>query len=234
MGEGKRSTWVYVGVGCIAAIVFVVLAAVGVGWYAHRAVKRYADEINDPVAREAKVKRVLGAQTLPSGYQPLIALSVPWVMDVAILSDHELGGGARGNLGQRGFLYLSMLSTSATDRSELRDFVAGRRRTSNVLARQQVSVAATATLGRGQFTQGPASVSYVVQRGEMAYSKPTHRGLQALVLFECPNDQRTRVGLWLLPDPEAASAAGSEAAATGVPDEAALRAFLAPFNVCGR
>src|SRR5512138_1676016 len=117
MADKKRSPWVYVGIGCVVVLLLAVIAAGGAAWYLTRAAKRFAAELNDPVAREAKVKRVLGAEVLPAGCQPFMAVSVPMVMGLAILSHHAPAPGGGGGLGERGFLYASLIGGSSADRA---------------------------------------------------------------------------------------------------------------------
>ena len=83
--ERKTSPWMWVGVGCAVALVLIVCVVVGVCYLGYRWTQRVGEEMKDPVAREAKVKSVLGADTMPSGYYPLVGLSVPFVMDMAVL-----------------------------------------------------------------------------------------------------------------------------------------------------
>ncbi len=240
MADKKRSPWLYVGIGCAALILLTLVAVGGLVWYGARAAKRFAEEINDPVAREAKVKRVLGAETLPDGYQPFMAMSIPMVMDMAILSDHAPGQGGRGSLGGHGFLYMSVIGGSAGDRKNVRDYMAGRTQRSIVLERQKVNLSGTEVLSHGEFQAGGATVGYAVQRGAVEYAGMRQTGLQAFMLFECPNDSRNRIGIWFLPDQDASAEASSEEApvaaapASAVPDETAIRAFVAPFHVCGK
>jgi hypothetical protein len=159
MNGKRRSPWVYVGIGCTALFALAIVASVGAIWYLHHAAQRFAAELKDPAAREAQVKRVLGCETLPPGYRPFMAMSVPWVLDMAILSDRTIGAGGGHDLGKRGFIYMSVISASADDRTELREYVAGRQRHPRVLMQQQLTLDASEVLGRGQLMLGPTSVS---------------------------------------------------------------------------
>ncbi len=88
----QRSPWFYVGVGCVVIIVLgLAVTALG-GFWLFRSAKKLEEELKDPVARAEKVKKILGADELPEGYHALVAFSVPFVMETAILSDQEPDG----------------------------------------------------------------------------------------------------------------------------------------------
>jgi hypothetical protein len=91
-GEAKKtSPWVYVGIGCAVLLVLGLVTVGLLGYSAFRFGKRIEAELKDPSARTAKAKAVLGAETLPDGYHPTLALSIPVLMDMAMLSDREPG-----------------------------------------------------------------------------------------------------------------------------------------------
>ena len=64
-----------------------IAAVVGVGYFGFKKVQEVQEEFKDPVARAAKVKRMLGCDELPEGYYPALSFSIPFVMQTAILSD---------------------------------------------------------------------------------------------------------------------------------------------------
>jgi hypothetical protein len=45
------------------------------------------EDIKDPATRTAKVKAVLGADTLPDGYHPMVGLSIPLHMGIWFAPD---------------------------------------------------------------------------------------------------------------------------------------------------
>src|SRR5215813_3669824 len=87
--QKKTSPWVYVGIGCLVVVVIGVAAVGTVAFYGYRKAKQFTEEMKNPAAREAKVKSILHAETLPPGYYAVIGMSVPFVMDMAMLSDKE-------------------------------------------------------------------------------------------------------------------------------------------------
>jgi hypothetical protein len=82
---------------------------------------------------------------------------------------------------------------------------------------------------------------YLAQRGELEMAAAHTRGITTVMLLDCPGDVKQRFGIWFGPDPAVPSgkgAAGGDAPAgadlTGTPaDEAAIRAFMDHFRVCG-
>src|SRR5262245_24119171 len=104
----KTSPWVWVGVGCLGAVVLAVGAVIVLGMLGYRKAKQFEAELKDPQARTAKVQKILGTSHLPEGYYGVIGMSVPFVMDMAMLSDEEPdfrdGRQRHGGLGQRGFI----------------------------------------------------------------------------------------------------------------------------------
>ncbi|HET8644170.1 MAG TPA: hypothetical protein VFO85_01700, partial [Vicinamibacteria bacterium] len=141
--EKGTSPWVWVGLGCLGAVLLAVAAVVAVGFFGYRKVKQLEADLKDPSARADKVKRVLGTDRLPPGYHAVMAMSVPLVMDMAMLSDVEPdfeGGRRRGSpLGQRGFFYVQTLSPG-NDKQELRDYFEGRSDDADVLRRNHVKL----------------------------------------------------------------------------------------------
>lgn len=221
--QTSRSPWVYVAAGCG---VLAVVGIVGLGlaaWYGYRTVNQFTADLKDPVARAAKVKQVLGYDEVPPGYHPGLAISVPMVMEMALLADREFG---RGGQVQSGFLYVHVISDQAA-RAQMRDYMAGTVRHPSLLMQSKVAIDTAEVLNRGQLTLGSMQVTYTSQRGSLSYSGIDQRGLQGVTLLECPGDERVRFGVWFTPDP----GAGADLSETpGDPE--ALRAFLGHFNLC--
>jgi len=66
---------------------------------------------------------------------------------------------------------------------------------------------------------------YLVQRGTLGLSHGEHQGLSTVMLVTCPDDRRSRLGIWFVPEGEGISGSPE--------DESAIRAFIAPFHFCG-
>ena len=85
--NGKTSPWVYVALGCLGAAVAAILVVAGLGFAGWRWARGLEEQLEDPEARTAKVLEVLGAERVPDGYHAVIALEIPFLMKMAILSD---------------------------------------------------------------------------------------------------------------------------------------------------
>jgi hypothetical protein len=157
-GERKgTSPWVYAGVGCGALLVLGVVALAAIGYGAFRWGKQVEKDIKDPATRTAKVKAVLGADTLPDGYHPMVGLSIPLLMDMAMLSDREPGadGQVHGPM-QRGFIYVRVLSAGSNEK-DLRDYFEARRTTTPCCAAtRSTSTSATARSSGGVWSRRTA------------------------------------------------------------------------------
>jgi len=244
-GQPKRtSPWVWVGAGCLGAVVLAVGALAAVGFFGYRKVKQMETELKDPQARTAKVQKILGTQHLPEGYHAVVGMSVPFVMDMAMLSDVEpdfRDGRQHGALGERGFIYVRTLS-AGNDREQLRDYFEGRTDDADVLRRNNIRLDRTGeVLRRGviDMTDG-AKLMYMAQRGQLDMAASRAQGITTVMLLDCKGDTRQRFGIWFGPEPKAAGkpGAGKTAAAkpdlTGTPaDEGAIREFMDHFRLCG-
>lgn len=243
--------------GCAVIVGLMAVSAGACGVWLWREGQRMQAEMRDPATRGNKVLEVLGTDRIPDGYHPVAAFSVPFVMEMAVLSDREPD--ADGNVegfDERGFIYVQMLGIGQ-DEQQLRDFFEGRTDDYGVLEDNGMNLDIEEILDRGVFElEGEdARAMYVTQRGSIAVEGGRGRGLTGMALIDCPDDERRRVALWFGPDPARAAAGGAETAAgaesadsdaaadsspageislAGTPaDPDALRAFLANFRYCG-
>lgn len=219
--SGGRTAWHYVGCGCVAVAVLGALAAGGVGWFFYTRARQLKAEITDPAAREAKVRSILGYDQLPEGYYPALGISVPWLLEMAILTDHELPGGEdvkrlndRDFIGDRGFLYFVARSFHG-EHGEAEGY-----------ARTDFDFDAEETVGKGELQAGGAKVSWVARRGELHQRGGEQRTVAAELHLDCPGDGRERRAIWFVPAPEGDAYAGTPAS----PE--ALEAFLGHFRFC--
>jgi len=73
---------------------------------------------------------------------------------------------------------------------------------------------------------------YLAQRGDLQMNETRSHGVHSLLLVDCPQDQRMRMGIWFAPDPNP-QAPLATADFQGTPaDVPALTAFLGHFHLC--
>jgi hypothetical protein len=235
--QGKTSPWVYVAVGCGVVVVLAILAVVGLGFFGYRWAKKMEAEIKDPVEREKKVLSVLGAERLPEGYHPMVGLSIPFFMDMAMLSDVPIPEGEdpdHTGFEERGFFYFKMLSSSK-QRRELDDFFEGRIDDTEFLRQSSIDLKRGEVIARGDLSlPGAAGARYIAQRGSIAWGTRGSRGdgLTSTILVECPGDSRMRLAMWFGPDPDPEAEALEANLGGSVADPEALTTFLSHFQFC--
>src|SRR5262245_3003057 len=225
--QKKTSPWVYIGIGCLIFVVIGVAAAGTAVFWGYRKAKQFGEEMKDPAAREAKVKGILHADTLPPGYYPMIGMTVPFVMEMAMLSDRPpKPDGQIGEMGERGFVYFNVIS-QGKDQQELRDFFEGKTDDASVLRRNNINVHTKEILKRGVIEQRGHRLLYFAQRGNISAGGHAGEGLSSQILVQCGTDTRMRMGIWFGPDPGSKDLTGTPA------DEAAIGEFMSHFRPCG-
>lgn len=216
-------------IGCGVLVVIMAVAASACGVWLWKQGQEIRADATDPERGAARALEILGVERLPDGYYVLTAFSVPFVMRTAVLTDRPPVAeveGATSDRGfeERGFVYFEMVGFGQ-DEQELRDFFEGRTDDIGVLRDNGIQTDIEEVLGRGVLEIPGASVMYVLQRGDVRVQRHADRGLSALTLVDCPDDEKRRIGLWFGPDAD--DVAGTPA------DPEALRAFLAQFSFCG-
>jgi len=236
-GQTKTSAWAYIGSGCTALVVVGVLFVAAVIFFGYRLARQVRSEQQDPQARESRAKEVLGAQALPDGYHPMLSVSIPFVMDVAMLSDREPDADGRVNgFDQRGFLFFQFLTLGGAHEQELRDYFEGKTQDDSVLRRHRINVRmhAKELIRRGVVHMDGYDVLYLAQRGDLDMREGRAEGVSSLMLVECGQDTRRRMAIWFGPDPDP-KAPVARVNFTGTPaDESAIHSFLGHFNLCHR
>ena len=247
MAHQQRGTspWVYVGIGCLAAVLLIVAVIVGIGYVGYRSVRGTLESMEDPVARADAAMQILGVDELPDGYYPMVGMSIPFLLETAVLSDQppDETGGAPG-FSERGFIYVKTLRIGEQEQ-ELRDFFDGKIDSPEALSQFSIDLDVDEMLGRGTFEEEDRTLRWAAYRGEIAADNPGggpgesgsggrqhQQGLNAMVLIECPEDERLRFGIWFGPDPDPEAAAGSPALLGTPADSAAIQSFMRYFNVC--
>lgn len=233
------SPWVYVVVGCGLAVVLAMLAMAGLTWWGYRTAKDFGESMTDPVKREERVKAVLPYERLPAGYHPAFAVSIPMVMEMAMLSDRELPAGenpqesGREGFEERGFIYFNMREMG-DNRQEMERYVRGEGPPpKNTNLESNVRFDPEDVIRRGEVQAGGTKVLYAASRGTISSKDATDkRGIVTMVMPDCGGD-RLRMGLWFGPDP-APETPVQEADYTGsAADPAKIAEFLKYFQLCG-
>ncbi len=228
-----RSPWKALGIGCLLLALLGAALAVAGGVWLYRSAKRVEREMRDPAARTAKAQRLLGTTALPDGYHAMVAFSIPFLMDVAILSAQEPDEkGVIRDFGERGLIYVQFIR-AGQDEQELRDYFEGKTSDPRVLRENNIDIDADEIIGRGVVQLADATLMYVAQRGRVSAQGFEGGGVTSLGLIDCPADQRLRMAIWFGPDPSPGWSV-EEVDLTGTPaDEAALAEFMGRFRFCG-
>jgi hypothetical protein len=246
----KTSPWVWVGVGCAGILVLCVIVAGLAVYVVGGKIRNFGKQFEDPTVREARVKEVLGAQEIPEGYHAFMTFSVPWLLDVAILTDREFvktpKGSGSNTFDKWGFVYIRMPHHQKDEK--LQEYLDGKRSPDELLQGRDMHFHPRDTVGRGTVQgEGGVSYRYIATRGEVQMRREVKQGITTVIGVECPNDQKFRMGIWFGPDPTAkpeggeAGAAPTEEGKTGSAgpafagspaDEAAIKEFMDHFALC--
>ncbi len=234
MNNKKTSPWVYVGIGCVVIVVLGIAAFAALGFFGYRWAKQLEADMKDPKARAAKTMEVLGCERLPDGYHPMVSVSIPFVMDMAMLSDEEPDEDGRvRRFGRRGFLYFQFLNPRS-DEQELRDYFEGKTNDDAVLRRNGINIHVRSKefIRRGVLPMKGYTLMYLAQRGGLDLTEGRTDGVNVLMLIDCPEDERMRMAIWFGPDPDPEAPLTKANFAGSPADEEALKAFMEHFAFC--
>lgn len=230
-GAGERRA--LLGCGCGALVALILVLIVGLAWFGYRKGEGFRASLRDPERRAAATREVLGYREPPAGYHPMGGFSVPFGMEMAMLSDREPAPGEEVEgpeqaFGRRGFVYLATRS-SERQRAELRAYFRGERERAGFYEEIDRRFTGGEVLGRGRLRAGGAEVRYVAERGRMELGEEPAPTVLARLLVECPEGSRLRAAMWFEPAP-----AGEEGGYGGTPaDPEAIERFLDHFRLCG-
>jgi len=234
MAEGKTSPWVWVGCGCLGALILIVgafgaMIFMGVSW-----IKDIEETMSDPEKRADRVMEILDTDELPDGYNAIAGITIPLFAEMAVLGTNEPDAhGQLDELGERGFVYMKLKLSMPEKEQELRDFLEGRsEKKPDIMLQSNIRLDADEVVERGEMELDDSSAIYTIYRGDINVENKTGEGLAAMTMIECPEDQRIRLGIWFGPDPSKGEAI-EEADLTGTPgDKQAIKGFLSHFDFC--
>jgi hypothetical protein len=234
----QTSPWVYVGVGCGVAVLLALIGIVGFTYLVYRQGKQMTESFKDPKARESKTRQVLSYDTLPAGYYAGGAMSIPFLMDFAVLTDRApaVGEGPdQGNFHERSFIYMNMRHLR-DNREKMERYLRGQAPApeDSAWSKSNVNFNAKEVIRRGELKVGEQNVLYQASRGEISHKGNQEQGVVTMVLPECADD-RLRFGIWIGPSPQDSKEKPvNEVDYAGTPaDPAALQEFLGHFRLCG-
>jgi hypothetical protein len=217
----------------MAVVLTVIL---GLTWFGYSRSQRFERELADPEARADRSRAILGYRSLPEGYHPLGGFSIPFIQQMAMLSDREPEPGETitgpaDAFGRRGFVYLEAISTGDRAR-ELEAYFEGEAEASEFFGDIDGQFQASDELSRGSVRAGGAEVRYLAERGRMAIGDDAFPAVLARLLMTCTDSSRLRVGMWFEPAPSTAGGTAEEAVPGTPADPAAIRRFLDHFRLC--
>ncbi len=232
MAAERRSPWVYVLLGCLGLLVLGAVVVGGLVFFGVRTAQNIAEDNEDPERRRDRALEILGAGEAPGGYHAVTVVSVPFVLDMAIFSD--LAPGAEpwaGEFGERGFYYVQALWGG----EDLRAFFDGETTEAAALRDMGLELDLEENLGRGDLDREDVAVRWADFRGSTMFGAGEEIGeFVTLIEFDCPEDERMRMGIWFGPaeESEEADATQNDEAADSAPGSEALAAFLEPIRPC--
>lgn len=199
-----------IGCGCAVLVVLVASFVVGMTWFAYSQAKNLSQGFTDPETRAENTREILRYETLPAGYHPAGAFSIPFLFKTAILSDkQELTPGVEGEssadlFDERGFFYVETPGFGRQGR-EIEDYFEEGSGADDEQIGVEVGDDQTGVdigfdvhdvLDRGKVPIHLGQARYVVRRGTLEIEGEERPGLSTLFHLDCDNDSRVRFGMW--------------------------------------
>jgi hypothetical protein len=212
--------------------VLTVIAVVGLGMAGYRWTRGLVESLEDPDARDAKVREILGAEKLPEGYYAAMGMEVPWVTEIAIISDrpvhferqdpHSLDIDLKDeSFGDEVFMYLGTRAFSNKEK-DIERFFAGRQMQSMQNNTGGSRVRDTELLREGEIEVRGTPVRYRIDRGRIDLESGETEGRGVRLRFRCADSGWVHLGIWS--GPAAPFYRGLHETTPGRPPEAGLEA----------
>jgi len=224
----NRRGCVVIGSGCAVVMLIVGLA---VGFFVYRASMDFKEALENPLP---VAKEVLGTESLPPGYYANMGLKIPFLMQLAIISDQPNPDDKQGpDKLKDGLMYFRMGFSGSSDKRELREFIEGNSDDPEFLRKNNININAEELIKRGSLQANGQHFMYMVQRGGFNTKQGMqNRGLMIILLPQCDNDEKVRFAIRFGEDPDPDAVAAELELFGSVADEANLTEFLGHFNFC--
>jgi hypothetical protein len=229
--QKKRSPWVYVGIGCAAAIVLSCGGIFIAGVVGVNALKGWGEELADPAKRENKARREAMATLggIPEGYSAALSFGFPMVFDMLLFVDAPLlPDGGVPNF-DRQFIFMRFIETDRT--AEMKAFFENA--DGGTFKSDNLQIDSKEELGRGNFTHLNRKVLWVAMKGRVRTQGQFDKDEESIIttmLFDCPDNGQVRIGTWQMREPEG----GYQGPAGTVADQAEMQKLLSPLAPCGK
>jgi hypothetical protein len=167
--SSSTSPLAWLGCGCGALVALALVTIIGMTWFGYRKGKEIERTFKDPTARREATREVLPWRELPEGYYPAGAVTIPMLMRMAILSDHEPEAGEAGHgraFQKHGLVFMSFTSWISNEQDLLRWLRGELKETPKWLRRSDAKIDPDQVLKRGSVESGGHTVLYVVSRGD--------------------------------------------------------------------
>ena len=229
MVQKKSNTCLYVALGCGAGLVLIALVVGGFIFWGAQKVKQFEADLKDPLAREQRVKEILGTETLPEGYYAGVGLSVPFLFEMASLSREPVAEGKEPK--DMDFIYMRMLHLGKQDQ-ELRDFFNGTNDNPSVLRENNINVDIDDVVNRGELQIDDQDILWLTSRGRIQTGATRSGDMATIMMIRCPNDKNMRLGIWVEDQQVEHNEDGTPQLEGTVGDPVKVEEFMRHFSVC--
>lgn len=216
MAKKTTPAWVWIGCGCAVCIGLIFVALGGLGLATFGFVRDMVNDNADPASRDRAAAEMLGAEDLPAGFRAGVALSIPWFLEIAVLTDSpapdesvpETFEDRVSELEQLdlraedfGPNTLIFLALRGRDEGELGELLEGRRSgTAHTRVDLGLELESDEVLGADRWQEGEQVLAWKAHRGHMrSQDGPTEsvvEGVYAAVLARCGEGGPAKDLLW--------------------------------------